>query len=62
MLWFLQSTGDHDTHRGTLSRDGVDALCGIRFRPRTVAFGRKALPGEPPDPEQVCLACLQATR
>lgn len=42
MLWYLQSIGDQDTHRGTMHRGRVSAACGIRFAPRTVAFGRKA--------------------
>lgn len=50
MSWYLRSTKDHDTHRGTLSRGMVNTACRIRFRPRPVAFGRKALPGEPLDP------------
>jgi hypothetical protein len=38
--WYLRSTDDHDTHRGTMNRGSVIAVCGIRFAPRTVAFGR----------------------
>jgi hypothetical protein len=52
--WYLRSTDDHDTHRGTMSRGSVIGVCGIRFAPRTIAFGRKALPGPPPDPQQIC--------
>jgi hypothetical protein len=55
--WFLRSTGDHDTHRGTMSPGSLIAVCGIRFAPRTVAFGRKALSGEPPDSQQICPDC-----
>ena len=40
MSWYLRSTDDHDTHRGTMNRGSVIAVCGIRFAPRTVAFGR----------------------
>ena len=57
MLWYLQSLRDGDTHRGTVSRGSVNAVCGIRFRPRTVAFGRKALPGPPVDRAQICPQC-----
>jgi len=28
--------------------------------PRTIAFGRKALSGEPPDPQQICQRCQSA--
>ncbi len=61
MTWYLRSTSDHDTHRGRLGRNGaVVAQCGIRFEPRTIAFGRKALPGDPPDPDQICPKCYLA--
>ena len=60
MSWYLRSTDDHDTHRGTMSRGSVIAACGIRFVPRTIAFGRKALSGEPPDPQQICPRCQSA--
>jgi hypothetical protein len=52
--WYLRSTDDHDTHRGTTNRGSVIAACGIQFAPRTIAFGRKALSGKPPDPQQMC--------
>jgi hypothetical protein len=45
--WYLRSASDHDTHQGTMSRGSVIAACGIRFPPRTIAFGRKALSGTP---------------
>jgi hypothetical protein len=38
----------------------VIAACGIRFAPRTIAFGRKALSGEPPDAQQICPRCQSA--
>ncbi len=57
-LWWLRSMADHDTHRGLKSGGSVDAACGIRFAPRPVAFGGEALPGEPPDPDQICPQCL----
>jgi hypothetical protein len=58
--WYLRSTDDHDTHRGMMSRGSVNAACGIRFTPRTIAFGRKALSGPPPDPQQICPRCQSA--
>ncbi len=30
MTWYRPSRADHDTHRGTLTQDSVDAACGIR--------------------------------
>lgn len=60
MSWYLQSVKNQDTHRGTLSRGSVIAVCGIRFRPLTVAFGRTALPGPPADPSQICQHCRDA--
>jgi hypothetical protein len=59
MAWYLRSIGDRDTHRGTLPHpDGtVTAACGIRFRPRELLRGARALRGEPPDPDQVCPLC-----
>lgn len=60
--WFLRSMGDHDTHRGIYSpaTRSVHALCGVEFVPRRVGLNgdRLALPGNPPDPDQVCAACL----
>ncbi len=41
-----------------MTLDGVVALCGIQFQPITIAHGVKALPGQPPDPGQVCPECL----
>lgn len=57
--WFLRTTTDHDTHRGWYSHvtRSVHAVCGIEFEPRTVAFGRKSLPGDPQDPVQICPQC-----
>ncbi|MGH3885991.1 MAG: hypothetical protein ACRDSZ_05355 [Pseudonocardiaceae bacterium] len=59
-FWYLRSMADHDTHRGLMSGGSVDAVCGIRFTPRPVAFGGEALAGEPPDPDQICPQCLLA--
>jgi hypothetical protein len=42
--WYLRSTDDRDTHRGTMSRDSVIAACGIRFAPRTIAFVARRCP------------------
>jgi hypothetical protein len=63
MPWYLRSIGDRDTHRGTLLHpDGtVSAACGIRFRPRELLCGATALPGEPPDPGQICPACRRSS-
>jgi hypothetical protein len=36
-----------------MTRDGVIALCGIRFELPTTTGGH-ALPGQPPDPDQIC--------
>lgn len=57
--WYLRSTADHDTHRGRLFSNGtVMADCGLVFRPRTALRDRgPALPGHPPDPDQVCVKC-----
>jgi hypothetical protein len=49
---------DRDTHHGKLRGDGlVAAECGAMFEPISLAFGRLSLPGEPPDPDQVCPVC-----
>lgn len=63
MAWYLRSIGDRDTHRDALAHpDGtITAACGIRFRPRELLRGKKALPGEPPDPDQICPACHRGT-
>ncbi|MEO7195342.1 MAG: hypothetical protein ABIZ05_11050 [Pseudonocardiaceae bacterium] len=45
-------TGDLAHPDGT-----VTAACGIRFRPPEFLRGTTALRGEPPDPDQICLAC-----
>ncbi len=67
--WYLRSLGDHDTHHGDLRDDGtVVARCGIGFTPRPtlrvagpppgrLVIGGFALPGNPPDPDQVCPRC-----
>ncbi|MGH3755327.1 MAG: hypothetical protein ACRDRP_22050 [Pseudonocardiaceae bacterium] len=58
MSWFLRSTSDRDTHRGELHPDGtVVAQCGIRSEPLPLPFDRIALPGHPPDRDQVCPRC-----
>lgn len=60
--WYLRSTADHDTHRGRLfGNNTVMADCGLTFRPRKALRDRgPALPGYPPDPDQVCPTCKQA--
>ena len=59
MSWYLKSHKDHDTHQGTLNRGMVSTRCNIQFVPLTIAFGRKALLGQPPDPDQICPDCLR---
>lgn len=61
MTWFLRSIKDGDTHRGTLFRGRVNAVCGIQFAP-VPAFGGSALPGAPLDPDQVCPKCRDVTK
>ncbi len=62
--WFLRSTGDRDTHRGRLFGNGtVMADCGLAFRPVKALRNRgPALPGYPPDPDQVCGKCKAVGR
>ncbi len=69
LSWYLRSLRDHDTHRGSLRENGmVLARCGASFTPRPtltvigpppgqLATGDLALPGRPPDPDQVCPEC-----
>jgi hypothetical protein len=58
--WFLQSMGDHDTHRGIYSpaTRSVHAKCGIDFQPlkRTTGAPIVLIPS-PPDPHQICPVC-----
>ncbi|MFY9809432.1 MAG: hypothetical protein WCC38_18620 [Pseudonocardiaceae bacterium] len=56
VTWFLRSMSDRDTHRGRLQPNGtVVAACGAVFRPGD--YLPRGLPGDPPDPEQVCPDC-----
>ena len=56
--WYLRSIGDRDTHRGELQPNGiVRSACGVSFQPRTLPYGRLALPGPPQDPDQICPQC-----
>lgn len=59
--WFVRSMGDADTHRGVYSpaTRSVHAMCGIEFQPVPVSWPPKLgpLPGNPPDPQQVCPQC-----
>lgn len=56
MIWYLRSMGDRDAHCGELRPNGkVHAKCGAVFAPPP--YLRGGLPGEPPDPQQVCSAC-----
>ncbi|MDQ3761560.1 MAG: hypothetical protein M3460_07615 [Actinomycetota bacterium] len=60
--WYLRSMRDADTHCGQVQADGtVAAVCGARFAPKPLAYGRRSFPGYPPDPAQACLDCAQAT-
>ncbi len=60
MTWYLQSLNDRDTHRGHLRRGRVLAACGVEFAPlRAWWKGSPALPGEPPDPSQICPECYR---
>ncbi len=59
MSWYLRSLGVRDTHRGRLFGNGtVMADCGVVCRPKWfLRTGGPALPGSPPDPDQVCPKC-----
>ncbi len=73
IYWYLRSLSDQDTHRGHLRRGRVLAACGVEFLPLRALttrglrryFGKgsrgPALPGEPPDPEQVCPECYRTS-
>jgi hypothetical protein len=62
--WFLRSMANHDTHRGIYSpaTRSVHAHCGVEFQPLPVGLhgDRIALPGRPPDPDQICPTCLHS--
>lgn len=59
--WYVRSMGDNDTHRGRYcaTTRSVHALCGMEFMPLPIGWRglRLALPGQPPDPEQICSDC-----
>jgi hypothetical protein len=57
--WFIRSMGDGETHCGRylIATRSAFAMCGIEFVPLRLPFGRLALVGNPPDPEQVCPQC-----
>lgn len=61
--WYVRSMGDNDTHRGQYSTTtrSVHALCGIEFVPLPIGWrgDRLTLPGQPPDPKQVCPDCYR---
>jgi hypothetical protein len=60
MPWYPRSLADRDTHHGEYSATArsVRARCGIEFVPLKLADGAPlALPGDPPDPEQICPQC-----
>lgn len=57
IAWYLRSLADGDTHRGSLTGEGiVVAICGAEY-PLSRTFGGKALPGQPPDAAQICQEC-----
>jgi hypothetical protein len=63
-VWYVRSMADQDTHRGAYSpvTRSVHAACGIEFIPLKLGLrgDRLALPGWPPDPDQVCPDCESA--
>jgi hypothetical protein len=63
MPWYPRSLADRDTHHGEYSGTArsVRARCGIEFVPLKLADGAPlALPGDPPDPEQICPQCYRS--
>ncbi|MGH3930550.1 MAG: hypothetical protein ACRDTF_11310 [Pseudonocardiaceae bacterium] len=55
MTWYVASLRDHDTHLAADLTDGaVTASCGRSFHPLV------RLPGQPPDPLQICLTCAES--
>jgi hypothetical protein len=62
--WFLAGLGDGMTHCGrySIASRSVLATCGIEFVPLRLPFGRLALVGNPPDPDQVCPQCRAQIR
>ncbi len=56
LQWFLRSMGYGETHCGSYSiaSRSVVSLCGLEFVPLRLPFGRLALAGNPPDPDQAC--------
>ncbi|MGH3528315.1 MAG: hypothetical protein ACRDQV_15820 [Pseudonocardiaceae bacterium] len=55
--WFVRSLLDADTHRGHYSpaTRSVHTVCGLEFQ--APGYLLDGLPGEPPDPQQVCPTC-----
>jgi hypothetical protein len=62
--WFLRSMGDGETHCGrySIASRSVLTVCGLEFVPLRLPFGRLALPGNPPDPDQTCPQCRAQIR
>lgn len=63
MPWYLRSLADQDTHRGEyfMASRTVQAACGLQFVPLKLADGAPlVLPGNPPDPDQICPYCDQS--
>lgn len=63
VAWWVAGLGDGQTHRGFYSpaTRSVHARCGIEFRPIEVGWPPKRgpLPGNPPDPDQICPRCQE---
>lgn len=62
LRWYVASFADRDTHKGVYSpaSQSVHAVCGAEFVPLTIGWPpvRGPLPGNPPDPDQVCQECI----
>jgi hypothetical protein len=56
--WFVRSVADHETHLGCRDGTRVQAVCGQDFPITALTV---ALPGLPPDPQQVCPSCRDRT-
>ena len=62
MTWYRRSLSDRDTHRGHVRRGRALAACGVEFSPlRAWRQSGSALPGEPPDPDQICPECYRTS-
>lgn len=62
MTWYWRSLSDRDTYRGNVRRGRVLAACGVELAPlRAWRNSGSALPGEPPDPDQICPECYRTS-